>query len=213
MRRLAAQNNEHDGIDHLLAQMMNKFCVEWDFSAQETSHQLISIPMIECWRIFKRINLIQEFSVTQVIDVRIRAGRSVSWNENDYSKLELYMCHPLEMLELSYYQTVKGYIYNKRMKIFVPRREEAIILIHPYKWNKDSIFSSKCDLTLLALKWNDDMRNAGHENPEFITAARRVLLLYLSFTDFDRLIDLGQIARGPHEDIERYDLIRNNDRL
>ena len=69
MRRLAAQNNEYDGIGHLLAQMMNKFCVQQDFSAQEASHQLLSIPMVECSRVFETINLIQELSLTQVIDV------------------------------------------------------------------------------------------------------------------------------------------------
>jgi hypothetical protein len=53
------------------------------------------------------------------------------------------MHRPPEMLELSYYQTVKGYTYNKRRKTFFPRREEAIVLVHPHKWYKGLISLSK----------------------------------------------------------------------
>jgi hypothetical protein len=72
MHLLASQNNEHVGISRLLAQMMNKFCVERDFSVQEASHQLLPIPMVECSRVFETIKLIQELSVTQVIEVRVQ---------------------------------------------------------------------------------------------------------------------------------------------
>ena len=118
---------------------MNKFCVERDFNAQEALHQLLSIPMVECSRVFETINLIQELSVTQVIEVRITAGQRVPHrvpqnDDNYYSKLELYMRRPAEMRGLSYYQTVKGYKYNKAQKTFVPRREEVIVLIYPHKW-------------------------------------------------------------------------------
>jgi hypothetical protein len=57
------------------------------------------------------------------------------------------------------------------------------------------------------------MRNAHHENSQFTTAARIAFLLYLPFTDFDRLPDLSQIVHGPHEGRERYDPNRNNDPL
>ena len=123
------------------------------------------------------------------------------------------MRRPPEMLGLSYYQTVKGYTYNKRRKTFVPRREEAIVLIHPYKWYEGAICLSEALSDSIALKRDDAMRNTNREGPQFATAARRALLLYLPFTDFDRLTDLSQIARGQHEDVERYDLTRNNDGL
>src|SRR5204863_5963262 len=102
------------------------------------------------------------------------------------------MRRPPEMFDLSYHQTVKGYTYNKRRKTFVPRREEAIVLIHPHKWYEGLISLSEVLSDSIGLKRDEAMRNAGRENAQFATAAQRAVLLYLPFTDFDRLTDLSQ---------------------
>jgi len=143
MRRLARnQNDEYDKADHLIAQMMNKFCVEREFSAQEASHQLLSLPMVECSRVFETINLIQELSISQVLDVRTGLDRRRRGGEADGdSKLEKYMRRPPEMQELNYYNTVKGYSYNKRQKTFTRRNRDAIVLVYPHNWQKGLAFS------------------------------------------------------------------------
>lgn len=73
MRQLAAQNDPADGVGRLLAQMMNKFVVQRDFSAQEAAHQLQSLPMVECSR--ETINLVQELTDSQVFDRRTGTER------------------------------------------------------------------------------------------------------------------------------------------
>jgi ATP-dependent DNA helicase PIF1 len=67
-------------------------------------------------------------------------------------------------------------------------------------------------LILIALKLDPRVRDAGRNNPPFATAARRALLLYLPFTDFNHLTDIAQIVQ-PAERVEQYDPTRNNDNL
>jgi hypothetical protein len=138
MRLLATrQENDYDGIDHLVAQMMNKFCVERDFSAQEASHQLLSLQMVECSRVFETISLVHELCVSQVINTHDGMDRRWQRGEGDgSSKLEKYMQRPPEMAEHSYFNTIKKYTYNKNKKTFVPRKQDAVVIVYPYNWQK-----------------------------------------------------------------------------
>lgn len=136
MRQLATQNDPADGVGRLLAQMMNKFVIQRDFSAQEAAHQLQSLPMIECSRTFETINLVQELTDSQVLDRR--TGTERRRRGGDSSKLELYMARPPEMEGLSYYETVKSFTYNKRQGTWRPRERDAIVQIIPHGWYKCS---------------------------------------------------------------------------
>jgi hypothetical protein len=133
---LITQNDSADGVGGLLAQMMNKFVVQRDFSAQEAAHQLQSLPMVECSRVFETINLVQELTDSQVLDRRTGTERRRRGGE--LSKLKRYMQRPPEMKNLSYYKTVKNFTYNKRQGIWRAREEDAIVQIIPHGWYKCS---------------------------------------------------------------------------
>ena len=52
--------------------MLNKFCIERDFSAQEACHQLLQLQMVECSRVFVMINLPKDLSVNRILNPRAR---------------------------------------------------------------------------------------------------------------------------------------------
>ena len=116
--------------------MMNKFVVQRDFSAQEAAHQLQSLPMVECSRVFETINLVQELTDSQVFDRRTGTERRRRGVE--LSKLERYMQRPPEMEDLSYYEMVKNFTYNKWEGIWRARGEDTIVQIIPHSWYKCS---------------------------------------------------------------------------
>ena len=218
VRRLAAQNSDVDGINRLLAQVMNTFCIERDFSAQEACHQMLGLPMVECSRVFESINLVQELCVTQVVDIntarpRWARGRNrYRLDEDGYTKLDRYMQRPPDMANLSYYDTVKGYNWNKGRKAFVPRRSDAIVLIAPYKWYEGNVSNSLLCLNEAALNGGNQSLERGRAfTSVFATAARRALLLYYPFTDFHALADISQIANPDLHPAQRYDRDDNHD--
>ena len=88
---------------------MNKFVVQRDFSALTDS---------------------------QVLDRRTGTERRRCGGE--LSKLERYMQRPPEMEDLSYYEMVKNFTYNKREGIWWARGEDAIVQIIPHSWYKCS---------------------------------------------------------------------------
>ena len=136
MRHLAIQNDPADGVGRLLVQMMNKFVVQRDFSVQEAVHQLQSLPMVECSRVFETINLVQELMDSQVLDRHTGTERHHFGGE--LSKLERYMQRLPEMEDLSYYEMVKNFTYNKREGIWRARGEDAIVQIISHGWYKCS---------------------------------------------------------------------------
>lgn len=112
------QSDPADGVDRLLAQIMNKFVVQRDFSAQEATHQLQSLPIVEYLRVFETINLVQELTYSQVLDHR--TGTERRRHEGEPSKLERYMQRLPEMEDLIYRETVKNFTYYKRGVIWRP---------------------------------------------------------------------------------------------
>jgi hypothetical protein len=48
MRRATEQHDPADAVGPLITQLVNKYVVERDFSAQEATHQLLSLHTEEC---------------------------------------------------------------------------------------------------------------------------------------------------------------------
>src|SRR6266480_429563 len=96
--------------------------------------------MVECSRVFETINLVQELIDSQVLDCRTGTERCRCGGE--LSKLECYMQRLPEMEDLSYYEMVKNFTYNKREGIWRARGEDAIVQIIPHGWYKCSCISN-----------------------------------------------------------------------
>ena len=142
--QLASVYGSTDGISTLLTQTLNKFCIERDFSAQEACHQLMSLPMIDCSRVFESITLNADLTVTQVLRARENAvneeqGRNIPATK---TLLERYMIRPQELEDICYLDMIKGYIWNKNKRQWTRRGtasragKQAVVQINPWNWSK-----------------------------------------------------------------------------
>ena len=200
MKHATEQHDPADSVGKLINQLMNKYVVQRDFSAQEATHQLLSLPMVECSRTFETLNLVDELT-----EVRALGGRG-----DELTKLETYMQRPAEMDDLSYYNTVKKFKYNKREKTWQAREKDVIVQIIPWDWWKCEFYFYSLGLTLVALRPDPTNPDApmGQGNPKFATAARRAVLLHVPFRDFNALTDLGY-QLDINEQPENYDMQQN----
>ena len=202
--QLASAHGPTDGISTLLAQTLNKFCIERDFSAQEACHQLMSLPMVDCSRVFESITLNADLTVTQVLRARENAvneeqGRNVPATK---TLLERYMIRPQELEDICYLDMIKGYIWNKNKRQWTRRGtasragKQAVVQINPWNWSK-------------GLEWDASKLNFGRNDPAFGIAARRACMLYVPFRNVSRLADL-ECHLNPAAPTRQYDVDRSD---
>ena len=122
MLAMASESEGTEGIGSIITRTLNKFCIEWDFSAQEACHQLLSMPMVECSRVFEFINLQTDFTICRAINPERQSD----------SQLERYMLRNEDMQNLCYLDVIKMYTWNRRDKRWTRRKKlEAIVQVNP----------------------------------------------------------------------------------
>jgi ATP-dependent DNA helicase PIF1 len=66
--RLTDSGDGGDDTGRLIVQLMHLYCIQRDFSAQEASHQILGLPMVDCSRVFETIYLSKDLTIIRLLN-------------------------------------------------------------------------------------------------------------------------------------------------